>query len=110
MSRTTIITLVALLLIGCARSGVMPLAQDTVQISTSAARVCGSQGAQKVAFQRAAVETIRRGYDRFVIVGGEAQSNIHVVGYTPTQAYTTGTATASGYGNRIQLTAVRPRP
>jgi hypothetical protein len=51
-------------------------------------------GAQKVAYQRAAAETIRRGYDRFVILGGEAQSDIRVVGYTPTTAYTTRTATA----------------
>jgi hypothetical protein len=101
MSRSIIVALVALFLSGCARSGAMPLAQDTVQISTSAAPVCGRQGAQKVAFQRAAVETLRLGYDRFVILGGDTQSDIRVVGYTPTQAYSTGTATATGWGNRV---------
>ncbi len=77
----------------------MPLAQDTVQISSRAAPVCGGAGAEKVAFQRAAVETIRRGYDRFVIVGGQAQTETRVLGYTPTTAYTTGQATATRFGN-----------
>jgi hypothetical protein len=58
-------------------------------------------GAQKVAFQRAAAETIRRGYDRFVILGGDSQTDIRVIGYTPTQAYSTGSATATSYGNIV---------
>ena len=70
-----------------------------MQITASAAPACGAIGAQKVAFQRAAIETINRGYDKFVILGGEAQNNVGVVGYTPVQAHTTGSATAYGYGN-----------
>jgi len=58
-------------------------------------------GAQRVAFQRAAAETIRRGYDRFVIFGAESETDIRVIGYTPTRAYTTGSATATGYGNIV---------
>jgi hypothetical protein len=50
-------------------------------------------------FKRAAVETIRRGYDRFVVVGGQAQTETRLLGYTPTTAYTTGMATATRYGN-----------
>jgi hypothetical protein len=94
-----LLALLPLVVTGCARSAAMPLAQDTLQITSTAAPFCGREGAQKVAFQRAAAETIRHGYDRFVILGGEAQTNIHVVGYTPTRAYTTGYATATGYGN-----------
>ena len=41
------------------------------------------------------METIRRGYDRFVILSGAGQSEARVLGYTPTTAYTT----ATGYGN-----------
>jgi hypothetical protein len=81
----------------------MPLAQDTVQITSSAAPACGRMGAEKVAFQRAAVETIRRGYDRFVVLGGDSQTNIRVIGYTPTTAYTTGGrgyATTTVYGGQ----------
>jgi hypothetical protein len=93
--------------------GVMPLAQDTVQITSHAAPVCGGAGAQKVAFQRAAVETIRHGYDRFLILGGEAQTETRVLGYTPTTAYTTGAATATGYGYRWPANLcqrAQPRP
>jgi len=97
--KALILTLLALALMGCARSSVMPLAQDTVQISSRAAPVCGRSGSKEVAFQRAAVETIRRGYDRFLILGGESQTDIRVVGYMPTNAQTTGTATATAHGN-----------
>ena len=95
-----LVLLITPFLAGCARASVMPLAQDTVQISSHTAPVCGGAGAaQDVAFKRAAVETIRRGYDRFVIVGAEGQTEARVLGYTPTRAYTTGTATATRYGN-----------
>lgn len=77
----------------------MPLAGDTVQITIQAAPVCGQVGAQNVALRRAAIETINRGFDRFVILGGGYQNNVGVVGYTPIQAQTYGTATATGYGN-----------
>jgi hypothetical protein len=88
---------------GCASANVVPLAQDTIQITSAAAPVCGMTGAQNVASQRAAVETIRRGYDKYVIIGGGYQNNVGVVGYTPVVANTTGTATA--YGNAHYATA-----
>ena len=52
-----------------------------------------------MAFRQASVETIRRGYDRFLIVGGQYRNDVGVVGYTPVTAQTTGYATATGYGN-----------
>jgi hypothetical protein len=48
-------------LTGCAKSSVIPLAADTVQITAATARACGQTGAQEVAVRRAAVETIQRG-------------------------------------------------
>src|SRR6185312_3798269 len=78
-------------LAGCASTSTIPLSQDTFQITASAAPACGTAGAQQVAFKQAAVETIRRGYDRFVIVGGQASSN--VVGTTPI------VVTRMGYGS-----------
>lgn len=98
-----IILIFALLGTGCASATVVPLAQDTVQITSAAAPVCGMTGAQNVASQRAAVETIRRGYDKYVIVGGGYQNNVGVVGYTPVVANTSGSATA--YGNANYATA-----
>ena len=100
MLKSGSVALLTLAIAGCARASVMPLAQDTVQISSHTAPVCGgSESAQTVAFKRAAVETIRRGYDRFVILGGQAQTETRLLGYTPTTAYTTGTATATRMGN-----------
>lgn len=94
-----IATMLALIGGGCANANVIPLAQDTVQITSVAAPICGLTGAQNVASRRAAVETIRRGYDNYAIVGGEYQNNVRVVAYTPVIANTTGFATASGSGN-----------
>lgn len=86
-------------LCGCAKSATMPLSIDTMRITTTAAPACGATGAQNVAFRRAAIETINHGYDKFIVVGGDAENHVGVVGYTPVTAQTTGTATAVGYGN-----------
>lgn len=90
---------VALLISGCVRTSVMPLAQDTVEISAHAAPVCGEAGAQGAAFQRAAVETIRRGYDRFVIVNADYQNNVRVVATTPVVAQTNTVGSVHVQGN-----------
>ncbi|MGN6117746.1 MAG: hypothetical protein ACTHN2_19760 [Nitrobacter sp.] len=57
---------------GCAGASTIPLAQDTVQITARAAPICGAVGAEKIAIRQAAVETIRRGYDRFIILNAQA--------------------------------------
>jgi hypothetical protein len=62
----------ALALVGCAGTSTVPLAQDTVQITARAAPICGAVGAEKLALKQAAVETIRRGYDRFIILNAQA--------------------------------------
>ena len=85
----------------CARSAAIPLSADTVQITTSAAPICGPTGAQTVALRRAAIETLNRGFDTFIIAGGGYQNNVRVVGHTPVQAHTYGTATAVGHGNMV---------
>jgi hypothetical protein len=76
----------------------MPIAADTVQISTSAARFCGSAGAQDVAVRRAAIETINRGYDRFIVLGAQASNDVRVIGQTPIVANTYGSANVIGTG------------
>lgn len=92
---------VALVLCACARSATMQLSADTFRLIASAAPVCGPTGAQNVALRRAAIETINRGYDKFLILDAAYQNNLRVVGYTPVQAHTTSTATATGYGNMV---------
>ncbi len=91
---------VAGLAAACAKSAVIPMAKDTFQITASAAPLCGSTGAQQVALRQTAIETIRRGYDSFIIVGGGYRNNIAVVGHTPVVANTSGYATATAYGNQ----------
>lgn len=91
--------LITMTLLGCAGAATMPLSNDTVQITSRAAPVCGSEGAERIALRQASVETIRRGFDRFVILDAAARSDVGVVGYTPVIAQTTGTATATTYGN-----------
>ena len=97
----TLTIAVAIALCGCARSATMQLSADTFQLVTSAAPVCGRTGAQNVASRRAAIETVNRGYDKFLILGAAAENNVRVVGHTPVQAHTLGTATATGYGNVV---------
>ena len=88
--------LAAALLAGCSHSSTMQLSADTMQIATSAAPACGMAGAQGVAVRTAAIETIKHGFDGFVILGGQAQNNVGVVGYTPTYAQTNATVNAYG--------------
>lgn len=89
---------VGLLLAGCASSAVMPIAADTIQITTSAAEACGATGAKTVAIRRAAIETINRGYDRFIVLGAQASNDVRVIGQTPIVANTYGSANAYGSG------------
>jgi hypothetical protein len=89
-----------LLLSGCASSSVMDLDRNTIEISTSAAPACGAQGAQHVAVKTAAIETLRRGYDSYIILGAQAENNVGVVGHTPITAQTYQNGTINAYGNR----------
>jgi hypothetical protein len=84
---------------GCASSSVLDVASDTIQVSTSAAPVCGQAGAQAVAAKRAAIETLKRGFDSYVITDGKAENNVRVVGNTPVYANTQTNGTVNGYGN-----------
>lgn len=71
------LNLIAVLcLSGCAGTNAIRTSQDTVIIQASAAPVCGSIGAARVAQRQAAIETIKAGYDRYVILGGAAASNV----------------------------------
>ena len=97
--RRSLVTALALLLTGCASSSVLDLQSDMVQISTSAAPVCGASGAQGVAARRAAIETINRGYDKYIVVDGSASNDVRVVGHSPIYANTYGSGSVTAYGN-----------
>jgi hypothetical protein len=103
MKRWLAAVLYAPLLFGCAHSSTIPLSADTIRITTSAAPVCGATGAQSVAFRRAAIETINRGFDRFLVLGSDAQNNVRVVGTTPVTATTNIYATGNTFGNATDI-------
>lgn len=95
MLRLLVPMAVAIALGACASTSVMPISKDTYQITASVASECGATGAQQIALKQAAVETIRKGYDKFLIVGNEYSNNVRVVGYTPIVANTTTTTKAT---------------
>lgn len=97
MMRTIGIVGLAYLVAGCATTAVTPVSQNQFILSTSAAPACGTAGAQQVAAKMAAVETLRRGYDRYVIGGAQNQNNVRAIPIAPTNSYTT--AQASSFGN-----------
>ena len=97
--RYIMISALALLTSACVQTSTMPLAADVVQITARAAPACGAEGAEKVAIKQAAIETLKAGYDRFIVVNGSSQNNIAVIGTTPVVANSYGTATAYGSGN-----------
>ena len=72
----TLSILAAAALAGCASSAAIPLSADTVQITASAAPICGGTGAAAVASKAAAAETLKHGFDKYVIVGSQAQNNV----------------------------------
>jgi hypothetical protein len=89
-------------LASCATTSVTPISRNQFIISTEAAPVCGRTGAATVAVKMAAVETLRRGYQRFVILGANSQNNVSTIRTGPTYATTTGYANTYGnttYGN-----------
>lgn len=58
-------------LAGCAAVSTIPLSQNSFQITTKASPECSAEQTQKIAFKRAAAETIKKGYDNFQISGSE---------------------------------------
>ncbi|WP_321339565.1 hypothetical protein [uncultured Cohaesibacter sp.] len=84
------------LLAGCASSSVMPVNKNTIIITTSADSDCGQAGAQKVALKMAAIETIRRGYEEFAILGSRQHSDVRLIGQTPIYSNTTISGTVVG--------------
>lgn len=90
----------AMFLTGCASASVMDLDANTVQVSAGAAPACGAVGAQNYAVKTAAYQTLRRGYDKYVIGGTQATSQTRFAGYTPMYA--------NNYGNGTMITGGAP--
>ena len=86
----------ALVLTGCASTSVMQVSKNEILMTTAAAPICGPTGSQRVAQEMAAVETLRRGYSRYLIMGAGSQNNVSVTQTGPTYSQTYGSATVTG--------------
>lgn len=86
---------------GCASTTIIPVSANTVIVSTSAEADCGAQAALRIASRQAAAETIRRGFDKYMIVNSEGSSDIRQVGATPVFANTS--ASGNVVGNNLYV-------
>lgn len=93
----SVLACLSLALAGCAGAQATRTSANTMVVQASAAPACGPQGAARVAALTVAVETIRAGYDRYIIGGARAQDNVQVT-QLPGHAQTSGTVTSYGGG------------
>lgn len=115
---------IGLALAGCARTQATKVSANTVLIDAGAAPICGSAGAAKAASRAAAIETIKNGFDRYIITGAQSRNNVTVTetpgsyrtvgtygggSYQATSTYTPGVPIVSGSHDR-SLAVVMFRP
>ncbi len=89
-----------LTLSACVETSIQPLSQNSFKVATTAAPACGATGAREVAFQTAAIEVIRRGADRFIVVGDQAGSQFSGLGYSAYGGFT-------AYSSNLQDMVIR---
>ncbi|WP_334174176.1 hypothetical protein [Pseudoxanthobacter sp.] len=65
---------------------------------------CGSAQAAKMAAQTAAVETIRAGFDRYIVIGAQSANNVQYV-QQPGTYETTKTVKPDGFGTKVTKTS-----
>lgn len=53
---------------GCARTSTLPLAANRIEVTVRVAPVCSRTDADRLALQQAAVETIKRGFEDFIVI------------------------------------------
>ncbi|RDJ12415.1 hypothetical protein [Rhizobium grahamii] len=82
-------------MISCAQASAIRTSQNEMLIQSSAAPVCGGIGAMKVAQKQAAIETIKAGYDRYIITNGQSANNVTTY-QAPGTFNTVGTVGAMG--------------
>lgn len=73
--QTIVAALAIVTMSACVQSSIQAMSQDTFKVATTAAPACGPNGARNVAFKTAAVEVIRRGADKFILVGDTSKSD-----------------------------------
>lgn len=110
LKSTVAVAALALLLSSCVQSSTMRVSKNQMIIQTSAEPMCGSVGAAKAAQKQAAVETIKAGYDRYIITSAAAANNVTAT-QMPGQYNTYGTINSyGGYGTVNATTTYTPGP
>ncbi len=73
----------------CTETSVMPMSQDTFKVSSNTE--CGRNEAQDAAFKRAAIEVIKMGGDRFIILNtaADSETGLYYDYYLGLSSYTT---------------------
>ncbi len=85
--RRVLLLLLPALLGGCARISTTSVDENTIEITVHVATVCSERDAERLAQRHAAVETVRRGFDDYLVVGSVGGD--HVAGDAPATARTT---------------------
>lgn len=98
MKSIILLAIVGVTLTACASGSAVRTSQNTAIIRASAAPVCGGIGAAAVAEKQAAIETLKSGFDRYIITGSASANNVSV-------SQTIGRATTYGTYNRYGYTA-----
>ncbi len=101
---------IAALSCSCVQSSTMRVSKNQMIIQTSAEPMCGSVGAAKAAQKQAAVETIKAGYDRYIISSAAAADNVTAT-QMPGHYNTYGTVNSyGGFGTINATTTYTPGP
>jgi hypothetical protein len=104
------VVVLASVLASCAGAQVTRTSANSMLVDAGAAPACGPAGAAKVAAKAAAIETIKAGYDRYIITSGSAQNNVAVT-QLPGSYQTSGVATYNrGFGTYNATTTYVPGP
>ena len=63
-----LLLLLPAVLTGCARTSTAPVGADTIEVTVRVGAICDGGDAERLARRHAAVETIRRGFDDYVVI------------------------------------------
>lgn len=102
----TALLLSAMGLAACASSNTVRTSANTAIVQVSAAPICRGTGAARVAQKQAAIETLKAGFDRYIIVNAASANNVSLMAL-PGSYQTSGTINRGFYSG---TTTYRPGP
>ena len=105
-----LLLLLPVVLAGCARTSTAPVGADTIEITVHVGTICDGGDAERLARRHAAVETIRRGFDDYIVIGSVGGD--HMAEEEPATARTSQPSPWSSAGSQPASTsgsrAIRP--